>query len=81
MREAGPYGEPRRCQAEAAWTEEDQMYPYLLQSMAVERAKDLRREASAGARIGRAHGRRAGIRSGIAALRVDGRLVRRAAHP
>ncbi len=56
------------------------MYPYLLQSMAVERAKDLRNEAATGARVRRARGIRAGTRSGMAASRVGARLVRRAAH-
>jgi hypothetical protein len=56
------------------------MYPYLLQSMAVERAKDLRNEAAAGARVRQARGTRAGTRSGIAASRARARLVRRAAH-
>ncbi len=57
------------------------MYPYLLQSMAVERAKDLRKEAATGARVRQARGTRAGARSGNAASRAGVRLVRRAAHP
>jgi hypothetical protein len=57
------------------------MYPYLLQSMAVERAKDLRKEAATGARIRQARGTRAGTRSGSAAAHAGVRLVRRAAHP
>lgn len=56
------------------------MYPYLLQSMAVERAKDLRNEAATGARVRRARERRARTGSGIAASRAGARLVRRAAH-
>jgi hypothetical protein len=56
------------------------MYPYLLQSMAVERAKDLRKEAATGARVRRARGRRARTGSGIAASRAGARFVRRAAH-
>lgn len=81
MRIPGPYGEPRRCEAEAASTEEDQMYPYQLQSMAVERAKDLRKEATATARARQARGTRAGTRPGIAASRAGARLVRWTAHP
>ncbi len=57
------------------------MYPYLLQSMAVERAKDLRREAATGARARRARGTRARTGPGIEASRAGVRLVRRAAHP
>jgi hypothetical protein len=57
------------------------MYPYLLQSMAVERAKDLRKEAATGARVRQSRGTRAGTRSGNAASRAGVRLVRRAAHP
>jgi hypothetical protein len=56
------------------------MYPYLLQSMAAERAKELRKEAATGARVRRALGTRARTGSGIAASRVGARLVRRAAH-
>ncbi|MGC1284649.1 MAG: hypothetical protein WA895_17070 [Streptosporangiaceae bacterium] len=56
------------------------MYPYLLQSMAAERAKELREEAATGARVRRARGTRARPGSGIAASRVGARLVRRAAH-
>jgi hypothetical protein len=56
------------------------MYPYQLQSMAVERAKELRRQAATGARVWPARGTRARTRSGIAASRAGARLVRRAAH-
>ena len=56
------------------------MYPYQLQSMAVERAKELRKEAATGARARRARGTRARTGPGIAASRVGARLVRRAAH-
>jgi hypothetical protein len=56
------------------------MYPYQLQSMAVERAKELRKEAATGARVRRARGTRAHTRPGIAASRAGARLVRRAAH-
>jgi hypothetical protein len=56
------------------------MYPYLLQSMAVERAKDLRKEAATGARVWRARKTRARTGSGNAASRAGARLVRRAAH-
>jgi hypothetical protein len=56
------------------------MYPYQLQSMAAERAKDLRKEAATGARVWQARGTRAGNRPGIAAPRAGARLARRAAH-
>jgi hypothetical protein len=57
------------------------MYPYQLQSMAAERAKDLRKEAATGARVRQAaRGRRATTRPGIAASRAGARLARRAAH-
>jgi hypothetical protein len=61
------------------------MYPYLLQSVAAERASDLRKEAATGARARRARGTRArGTRArtgpGIGASRAGARLVRRAAH-
>lgn len=56
------------------------MYPYQLQSMAAERAKDLRKEAATGARVRRARGIRVRTRSGIAASRAGARLVRRTAH-
>jgi hypothetical protein len=57
------------------------MYPYLLQSMAGERVKDLRKEATGAARIRSARGARAGIRSGVAASSVGTRRARRAVHP
>ena len=75
MCRVAPYGQSRGCE-----DEEDEMYPYLLQSMAVERAKDLRREAGTGARARRARGTRARTGPGIAASRAGARLVRRAAH-
>lgn len=56
------------------------MYPYLLQSMAAERAKDLREEAATGARVRQARGARAGTRPGIAASRASARFARRAAY-
>jgi hypothetical protein len=56
------------------------MYPYLLQSMAAERAKDLRKEAATGARARQARGTRAGTRPGIAASLAGARPARRAAH-
>jgi hypothetical protein len=57
------------------------MYPYLLQSMAVERVNDLRQEATGAARVKRARRGRAGTRSRLAASRVGTRLARRAVHP
>jgi hypothetical protein len=81
MRRRGPYGESRQCKAKAACTEEDPMYPYLLQSMAVERAKDLRNEATVTHRARKARGTRAGARSGIALSHPGARFVRRTAHP
>jgi hypothetical protein len=56
------------------------MYPYLLQSMAAERAKDLRNEAATGARARQARGTRARTRPGIAAFRAGARPARRAVH-
>jgi hypothetical protein len=56
------------------------MYPYLLQSMAAERAKDIRTEAATGARARQARGLRAGTRPGIAAFRAGAWPARRAAH-
>jgi hypothetical protein len=56
------------------------MYPYLLQSMAVERVKDLRKEATGAARVKPARSARAGRRSGAAAFSAGARLARRAVH-
>ena len=56
------------------------MYPYLLQSMAVERAKDLRSQATAAGRARKARLPRAWTR-GIAASHAGARLARRTAHP
>jgi len=57
------------------------MYPYLLQSMAVERVKDLRQEAKGTARIRRARSVRASTWFGVAATSAGKRLARRAVHP
>ncbi len=57
------------------------MNPYLLQSVAVGRARDLRDEVTAANRARRARGARAGTWSGTALPRAGARLVRRAAHP
>jgi hypothetical protein len=57
------------------------MYPYLLQSMAVEHVKDLRQAATAAARVRRARPVRAGTRSGVTAPSAGSRLARRAVHP
>jgi hypothetical protein len=57
------------------------MYPYLLQSMAVERVKDLRQEATGAARVRRARRGRASTRARLAASSAGSRLARRAVHP
>jgi hypothetical protein len=61
--------------------EEDHMYPYLLQSMAVERGKDLRQEATGAARVRRSRSVRAGTRARLAASSAGTWLARRAVHP
>ena len=81
MRSAGPYDEPETTRPRAARTEEEQMYPYLLQSMAFEHAKDLRKEATVVARVRQAHSARAGTRSGVAASSAGTGLARRTVHP
>ena len=57
------------------------MYPYLLQSMAAERVKDLRRETTGAARIKPARRVWAGARFGVAASSAGARLARRVVHP
>jgi hypothetical protein len=57
------------------------MYAYLLQSMAVERAKDLRSEVTATDRARKARRTHAASRSGTALSHAGSRLVRRTAHP
>jgi hypothetical protein len=57
------------------------MYPYLLQSMAVEHVKGLRREATAAARFRRARSARAGTRARVAASSAGARRARRAVQP
>jgi hypothetical protein len=60
------------------------MYPYLLQSMAVERVKDLRSEATGAGGAGpvrRTRSVRAGTRLGLAASSAAAGLVRRVVHP
>jgi hypothetical protein len=76
MRRAGPYDEPQKHKAE-----EDHMYPYLLQSMAVERVKDLRQESTGAAWIRPARSVRAATWFGVAASSAGRRLARRAVHP
>jgi len=58
------------------------MYPYLLLSMAVERVKDLRQEATGAARV--RHSRRsvrAGARARLAVSSAGTWIARRAVHP
>jgi hypothetical protein len=81
MCRGGPYDESRSYKAEAAQNEEDLMYPYQLQSMAVERARDLRQEATVARRARRTRGTRVAARSIAAASHVGARIVRRTAHP
>jgi hypothetical protein len=57
------------------------MYPYLLQSMAVERVKDLRQETTGAARIRPARRVRAGTWFGVAASGAGAWLARRVVHP
>jgi hypothetical protein len=57
------------------------MYPYLLQSMAVERVKDLRQEATGAARVRHSRSVRAGARARLAASSAGTWLARRAVHP
>jgi hypothetical protein len=56
------------------------MNPYLLQSVAVERARDLRNEVTAASRARKARGARAGTWPGTALSHAGVRLARRAAH-
>jgi hypothetical protein len=81
MRRARPYDEPESHKAQAARTEEERMYPYLLQSMTAEHVNDLRKEAAMAARVRHARSARAGTRSGVAASRAGTGLARRAVHP
>jgi hypothetical protein len=81
MCRSGPYDESRNYRAEAAQNEEDPVYPYQLQSMAVERARDLRQEATAAGRARRTRGTRVAARSLAAASHAGARIVRRTAHP
>ena len=57
------------------------MYPYLLQSMAVERVKDLRKETTAMAGIRHPRSVRAGTWFGVAASGAGRRFARRVVHP
>jgi hypothetical protein len=57
------------------------MYPYLLQSMAAERVKGLRKESTGVARVRPARGARAGTRFGVAMFSAGTRRARRAVHP
>jgi hypothetical protein len=57
------------------------MYPYLLQSMAVERVKDLRQEATGATRVRRSRSVRAGARARLAVSSAGTWLARRAVHP
>jgi hypothetical protein len=57
------------------------MYPYLLQSMAVERVKDLRQEATGAARVRRSRRVLAGTRARLAASGAGTWLARRTVHP
>jgi hypothetical protein len=61
--------------------EEEPMYPYLLQSMAVERVKNLRQNATGAARVRHTRRVRAGTRFGIAASSAGAWLARRVVHP
>jgi hypothetical protein len=56
------------------------MYPYLLQSMAVEHVKDLHQEAAGAARVRRSRRVRAGARGRLAASSAGAWLARRVVH-
>jgi hypothetical protein len=56
------------------------MYPYLLQSMAVEHVKDLRQEAAGAVRVRRSRRVRAGARARLAASSAGAWLARRVVH-
>jgi len=57
------------------------MYPYLLQSMAVERVRDLRQEATGVARVRRPRSVLVVARARLAASSAGTWLARRAVHP
>jgi hypothetical protein len=57
------------------------MYPYLLQSMAVEHVKDLRRNVTGATRVRHARRVRPGNRFGVAASSAGAWLARRVVHP
>jgi hypothetical protein len=61
--------------------EEEHMYPYLLQSMAVEHVKDLRQNATGAARVRHPRRVRPGARFGVAASSAGAWLARRVVHP
>ncbi len=57
------------------------MYSQMLQGMAAERTRDLRREAAAAAHARLARGARPGLRPGDVASHPGARLARRTVHP
>jgi hypothetical protein len=61
--------------------EEEHMYPYLLQSMAVEHVKDLRQNVTGAARVRHTRRVRPGSRFGVAASSAGTWLARRVVHP
>jgi hypothetical protein len=81
MLRTGSYDEPEPTRPKAAGTEEEQMYPYQLTSMAAEHVKDLRNEAPVAVRVRRVRSLRAGTRSGVAASSAGSGRVRRVVHP
>jgi hypothetical protein len=81
MCSAGPYDQPEHVRPRAATTEEEQMYPYLLPSMAVEHVKDLRKEATVAARVRQAWSARAAARFRATPSSAGTGLVRRTVHP
>ncbi len=62
-------------------TEEAQMYSQMVQGMAAERTKDLRREAAVAAQVRLARSGRPARRVSVVASQAGARLVRRTAHP
>ena len=82
MRATGPYGEHRACGAETgSRIEEEPMYSQMLQGMAAERTKDLRREAVAAAQARQARDASPGRRAGVVAAHASAGLARRTVHP
>jgi hypothetical protein len=82
MRINGPYDESQPCGARTGpQTEEAQMYSQMVQGMAAERTKDLRREAAAAAQARLARNARPARRVSVVASHAGAWLVGRTVHP